>query len=342
MMNNNVSTRSFRVTFFGLTVILFLMGIISISLGRFFIAPEEVVKIIINLFYPLEPTWKEQAASVIYTIRLPRVIAAILIGAALAISGATYQSVFKNPLVAPDILGVSTGACVGAALAILLDLSQFGVQIAAFIGGMAAVSVAIMIPKIIGKNTIVMLVLSGIIVSGLTSSFLGIIKYLADSDTELPAITYWQMGSLVSVVWDNIIYSGIPIVIGIMFMLAIRWRMNILTLSDEEAHMLGKDTVWLRYAIIICATILTACSVCISGTIGWIGLVIPHFSRMLVGANNQRLLPITVILGAIFLLGVDTVSRASMNAEIPLSILTGLIGAPFYFYLLIRQRMNLQ
>lgn len=342
MNNNNPSTRSFGTVFFGLSALLLLLSITSISLGRFFIAPEDVVKIIINLFYPLEPTWQEQAASVIYTIRLPRVIGAILIGAALAISGASYQSVFKNPLVAPDMLGVSSGACVGAALAILLGLSQFGVQIAAFVGGLTAVCIAVMIPKIIGKNTVVMLVLSGIIVSGLTGSLLGIIKYLADADTELPAITYWQMGSLVSVVWDNIIYSGIPIIIGILFMLAIRWRMNILTLSDEEAHMLGKDTVWLRYAIVLCATVLTACSVCISGTIGWIGLVIPHFSRMLVGPNNQRLLPITVVLGAAFLLGVDTISRASMNAEIPLSILTGLIGAPFYFYLLIRQRMNLQ
>ena len=342
MSNHNPNTRSFGAVFFGLTAVLVLLSIVSICLGRFFIAPEDVVKIIVNIFYPLDPTWNEQAASVIYTIRLPRVIAAILIGAALAISGASYQSVFKNPLVAPDMLGVSSGACVGAALAILSGMPQFGIQIAAFVGGLTAVCVAVMIPRIIGKNTIVMLVLSGIIVSGLTNSLLGIIKYLADADTELPAITYWQMGSLVSVVWDNILYSGIPIIAGVLFMLAIRWRMNILTLNDEEAHMLGKETAWLRYAIVLCATILTACSVCISGTVGWIGLVVPHFSRMLVGPNNQRLLPLAVILGAIFLLMVDTVSRASMNAEIPLSILTGLIGAPFYFYLLIRQRMNLQ
>lgn len=342
MSNANPSTRSFSAVFLGFTALLLVMSVISISLGRFFIAPEDVVKILVNLIYPLEQTWNEQAASIIYTIRLPRVIAAILIGAALAISGASYQSVFKNPLVAPDMLGVSSGACVGAAVAILLGMPQFVIQLAAFVGGLLAVAAAVLIPRIIGKNTIVMLVLSGIIVSGLTGSLLGIIKYLADADTELPAITYWQMGSLVTVVWDNILYSGIPIVVGIIFMLAIRWRMNILTLSEEEAHMLGKDTAWLRYAIVLCATVLTACSVCISGTIGWIGLVIPHFSRMLVGPNNQRLLPITVVLGAVFLLGVDTISRASMNAEIPLSILTGLIGAPFYFYLLIRQRMNLQ
>ena len=186
-----------------------------------------------------------------------------------------------------------------------------------------------------------MLVLSGLIVSGLMNALLGIIKYLADSETQLPEITYWQLGSLVSVTWDNIISSGVPILVCLLFMLVIRWRMNILTLSDEEVHMLGRDAGWLRYAIILCATVLTACSVCISGTIGWVGLVIPHFSRMLVGPNNQRLLPLAIVLGAFFLLAVDTISRASMSAEIPLSILTGLIGAPFYFYLLLRQRLAL-
>ncbi|MDO4178577.1 MAG: iron ABC transporter permease [Phascolarctobacterium sp.] len=342
MINSNPTNRSYHLVLALFTILLLMMTVVSISVGRFIIAPMDVVKILINPLVPLEQTWSDQAASVIYTLRLPRVIAAILIGAALAISGASYQSVFKNPLVSPDMLGVSSGACVGAALAILCGLSQVGVQVGAFVGGLLAVFTAVMIPRLIGKNTIVMLVLSGIIVGGLTGSLLGIIKYLADADTELPAITYWQMGSLVSVVWTNIFYSGIPIVLGILFMLLIRWRMNILTLSEEEAHMLGKNTGWLRYAIIVCATILTACSVCISGTIGWIGLVIPHFSRMLVGPNNQRLLPVAIVLGASFLLGIDTLSRASMSAEIPLSILTGIIGAPFYFYLLLRQRMALQ
>ena len=186
-----------------------------------------------------------------------------------------------------------------------------------------------------------MLVLSGLIVSGLMNALLGIIKYLADSETQLPEITYWQLGSLVSVTWENIFSSGIPIVICLVFMLVFRWRMNSLTLSDDEVHMQGRDAGWLRYAIILCATVLTACSVCISGTIGWVGLVIPHFSRMLVGPNNQRLLPLAIVLGAFFLLAVDTISRASMSAVFPLSILIGLIGAPFYFYLLLRQRLAL-
>ncbi|MGN0953564.1 FecCD family ABC transporter permease [Dialister sp.] len=324
-----------------LLVLLVLMAVISISCGRYYIEPQQVVRILINGIHPLDQTWPAQAASVIYTLRLPRVIAAVMIGAALALSGASYQSVFKNPLVAPDMLGVSSGACVGASLAILLGISQAGIQIGAFVGGIIAVACAVSIPRIIGKNSIVMLVLAGIIVGGLMNSFIGIIKYIADTDTQLPAITYWQLGSLTNVVWNNILYSGIPIAICLIFMMLIRWRMNILTLSEEEAHMLSAHSEWLRYAVIFCATILTACSVCVSGTIGWVGLVIPHFSRLLVGPNNQRMLPVSVVLGALFLLVIDTLSRATMTSEIPLSILTGLIGAPFYFFLLLKQRLSL-
>lgn len=337
----NLKSGQFAALLLFFLVLLFAAAVISISVGRFYIAPGDVVSILANLFVPLDRSWQPQAESVIYTLRLPRMLAAVMIGASLALSGTCYQSVFKNPLVAPDMLGVSSGACVGAAIAILLGLAQAGVQVSAFLGGVIAVSCAVMIPKIIGRNSIVMLVLAGIIIGGLMSSILGIIKYVADADTQLPAITYWQLGSLVSVEWNNIIYNGVPIVLCILFLMLIRWRMNILTLSDEETHMLGHNSGWLRYAIIFCATVLTASSVCISGTIGWVGLVIPHFSRMLVGPDNRKLLPLSVVLGALFLLVIDTISRASMDSEIPLSILTGLVGAPFYFYLLLRQRLNL-
>lgn len=337
----NLKSGQFAALLLFFLVLLFAAAVISISVGRFYIAPGDVVSILANLFFPLDRSWQPQAESVIYTLRLPRMLAAVMIGASLALSGACYQSVFKNPLVAPDMLGVSSGACVGAAIAILLGLAQAGVQVSVFLGGVIAVSCAVIIPKIIGRNSIVMLVLAGIIIGGLMSSILGIIKYVADADTQLPAITYWQLGSLVSVEWNNIIYNGVPIVLCILFLMLIRWRMNILTLSDEETHMLGHNSGWLRYAIIFCATVLTASSVCISGTIGWVGLVIPHFSRMLVGPDNRKLLPLSVVLGALFLLVIDTISRASMDSEIPLSILTGLVGAPFYFYLLLRQRLNL-
>lgn len=338
---NTITARKFHFLMMLLIFALLMMAVCSISLGRYYISPVHVVKIILAPLYPMVQDWSNQASSVIFTLRLPRTLAAMMIGAALSLSGASYQSVFKNPLVAPDMLGVSSGACVGASLCILLGFSQVGVQGGAFAGGLLAVFLAVSIPRIIGKNSIVMLVLSGIIVSGLTGSLLGIIKYLADSDTQLPAITYWQLGSLVSVVWPNLSSSGVPILLCMVFMMLIRWRMNILTLSEEENHMLGKHNGFLRYAVILCATILTACSVCISGTIGWVGLVIPHFSRMMVGPDNRKLLPIAMVLGALFLLLIDTLSRVALDAEIPLSILTGLVGAPFYFYLLVRQRMKL-
>ncbi len=343
LLKNREDARETRfvMTFVCLLIALILMSIVSISSGRYSIPFMDVVKILLNPIFNFDATWNEQASSIIYTLRLPRVLAAILIGASLSISGASYQSVFKNPLVAPDMLGVASGACVGAAIAILAGAEQVGIQIGAFCGGLAAVTCAVMIPRSLRENTIVMLVHAGIIVSGLANSILGFIKYMADADTQLPVITYWQLGSLVSVVWDNIFYNGIPIVLTLVFIMAIRWRMNILTLSEEEAHMLGTKNTWLRYAIILSATILTACSVCISGTIGWIGLIIPHFSRMLVGPNNRKMLPIAAVLGAVFLLVVDTISRASIDAEVPLSILTGLIGAPFYFYLLLKQRRSM-
>ena len=321
---NTITERKFRCLLLLLLLALLMMVVCSISLGRYYISPVHVVKIILAPLYPMVQDWSNQASSVIYTLRLPRALAAMMIGAALSLSGASYQSVFKNPLVAPDMLGVSSGACVGASLCILLGFSQAGVQGGAFAGGLLAVFLAVSIPRIIGKNSIVMLVLSGIIVSGLTGS-----------------LTYWQLGSLVSVVWTNLLSSGVPILLCMIFMMLIRWRMNILTLSEEENHMLGKHNGFLRYAVILCATILTACSVCISGTIGWVGLVIPHFSRMMVGPDNRKLLPIAMVLGALFLLFIDTLSRAALDAEIPLSILTGLVGAPFYFYLLVRQRMKL-
>lgn len=333
--------KRFPLLFLFLLFLLAAMAVISISMGRYYIPPSSVVKILSSYFVSIPQDWPSQAASVIYTLRLPRTAAAMLIGAALSLSGASYQSVFKNPLVAPDMLGVSSGACVGASLAILFGISQTGIEIGAFAGGLIAVSVAVAIPRIIGKNSIVMLVLSGIIVTGLMSSILGIIKYVADADTQLPAITYWQLGSLANVTAENIGFSGTLILLCLVFMMMIRWRLNILTLSDEEVHMLGKHNGWLRYGVILCATILTASSVCLSGTIGWVGLVIPHFSRMLVGPDNSRMLPVAVVFGALFLLFIDTISRAALQAEIPLSILTGLVGAPFYFYLLVRQRLQL-
>ncbi len=340
-MKRNVSQKNHRTVLFWLLVILVGLTVLAIGLGRYFISPADVVKILFSKIAPVAQTWEAQAEGVIFTLRLPRILAALLVGMALSLSGAAYQGVFKNPLVAPDMLGVSAGACVGASAAILLHLGQLGVQAVAFLGGILAVLLATAIPRFIKNQSMMTLVLAGVIVSGVMNSVLGLLKYLADPDTELAEITHWQLGSLSSSVWRDILYVGPPILIAAVILLVIRWRINILSLGENEAKSLGTDVRRSRSVIIICATVLTASAVCISGTIGWVGLVIPHFGRMLVGPDNRKLIPVSAALGAIFLLLIDTTARNITSAELPLSILTGLVGAPFYFYLLIKQRMKL-
>ncbi|WP_070041175.1 FecCD family ABC transporter permease [Robinsoniella peoriensis] len=322
-------------------LLLLALTIMAIGLGRYFISPIDVIKIIFSKILDIPQTWEKQAEGVVFTLRLPRILAALLVGAALSLSGASYQGVFKNPLVAPDMLGVSAGACVGASWAILFQSNQLVIQIAAFGGGIIAVMAATAIPRFIRNNSMMTLVLAGVIVGGLMNSVLGLLKYLADPDTQLASITHWQLGSLSSIVWRDIIYAGPAIIVSMLVLLLIRWRINILSLGEDEAKTLGTNIKKSRGLVIFCATVLTASAVCISGTIGWIGLVIPHFGRMLVGPDNRKLLPVSAVLGAIFLLLIDTLARNLTSAELPLSILTGLIGAPFYFYLLLKQRMKL-
>lgn len=341
MKEQKKNKASFRVLFTGMLLLLLGLTIIAIGVGRYYISPIQVVKIFLSKFVNITPTWEAQAESVIFTLRLPRILSALLVGAALSLSGASYQGVFKNPLVAPDMLGVSAGACVGASTAILINSNEFVIQIAAFAGGIIAVVMATAIPKFIRNNSMMTLVLAGVIVSGLMNSILGVLKYLADPDTQLASITHWQLGSLSSAVWRDVIYVGPIIVVAAINLIVTRWKINILSLGENEAKSLGTDIKKSRGLVIVCATTLTACAVCISGTIGWIGLVIPHFGRMLVGPDNRKLIPVSAVLGATFLLLIDTLARNLTSAELPLSILTGLIGAPFYFYLLLKQRMKL-
>jgi len=274
--------------------------------------------------------------------RFPRVIATVIVGGSLALAGAVYQGIFKNPLVSPEFLGVSSGACVGAAVAILLALSATGIQVFAFLGGIVAVSLTLFIPRILRSDSNIMLVLSGIIVGGAMASVLGFIKYIADPATELAAITYWQMGSFAYIDIKNLL-GVMPLTLGAgIIMLAMAWWVNVLSLGEKEAQTLGVNVKIVRGICIICSTILTAGAVCIAGTIGWVGLVIPHLGRMIAGSDNRWLLPAVCLIGGIFLLFVDTTTRIIGPAEMPISILTGIIGAPFYAWLLYKQRMNLR
>ena len=325
-----------------LFLLLLVLVIVCLCVGKYSISPGECLHILSGKIFNFQADWDKMDEKLLLGVRLPRTLAAVIVGAALSLSGAVYQGIFKNPLVSPDFLGVSSGACVGAAAAILLSMSAGFIQVFAFAGGIAAVALTVMIPKAMRSDSNIMLVLAGIIVSGAMSSVLGFIKYIADPDTKLAAITYWQLGSFAYV--DKQALLGIlPLsAAAAAILLAMSWWINIISLGEQEARSLGANITLLRGTCIICSTVLTAGAVCISGTIGWIGLVIPHFGRMIAGSDNRTLLPATCFIGGIFMLVVDTVTRMIGPAEMPISILTGIIGAPFYAWLLYRQRMNIR
>lgn len=310
----------------------------ALCVGRYAMSVESVYRVIAGYFLPGDEVVNANDARVVMLLRLPRIVAAVLVGAALAVAGATYQGVFRNPLVAPDILGVSSGACVGAATAILLSISPVWIQIFAFCGGVLAVIITIAIPALSRRNTVLMLVLSGIICAGFFSSTLGLVKYIADPETQLPEIVYWMLGSVGHVKTHTLIFAGSPIAIALVIVTALSWRINLLSLSDEEAHALGVNVKRERAIFIVLSTVLTACAVCIAGTIGWIGLVIPHLTRLLVGSSNTRVIPISALAGATFLLLVDTFARSVTAGEIPLGVITGFMGTPLFAFLLISRR----
>lgn len=322
--------------------VLVILVLACLCVGKYSITPGECMTILFGKLFNFQPSWDAMDENMLMGIRLPRTMATVLVGAALALSGAVYQGIFKNPLVSPDFLGVSSGACVGAAIAILLSMSSVMVQIFAFFGGVVAVSMTVLIPRLLRSDSNIMLVLAGIIVGGAMSSILGFIKYIADPETQLAAITYWQLGSF-AYVDNSVILSVLPLsILAAAVVIAMSWWINILSLGETESRSLGANVTLLRGICIVCSTILTAGAVCISGTIGWVGLVIPHFGRMMVGSDNRVLIPACGFIGGIFMLLVDTATRMIGPAEMPVSILTGIIGAPFFAWLLYRQRMNLR
>ena len=313
-----------------------------LCVGKYQVTPGETLRIILGKLSGREPDWAPLTESVIFGLRLPRILASMVVGAALSLSGAAYQGIFRNPLISPDFLGVSSGACIGAAIAILMGLSSAYLQAFAFVGGLAAVSITISIPRLMRSTSNIMLVLSGIIVGGLMSSIFGFIKYIADPTTQLAEITYWQMGSFAYISTGALLSILPTLIIPAIALFCISWWIDIMSLGEKEAQTLGVNIHRVRNAVVACATLLTASSVCIAGTIGWVGLVIPHFGRMIVGPDNTRLMPTVCLLGAFFMLMVDTLTRTVGAAEMPISILTGIVGAPFYAWLLYRQRMRVQ
>ncbi len=330
----------------GLFVALFVAFIASFMVGRFTGAsPLEVIKILMNSILGdiFEPTWAKAAETVVLNLRLPRIIAAILVGAALPMAGATYQAIFANPMASPDTLGVSSGASLGAVLAILLGFTSFAIESTAFIFGCVAVLLVYVISVIMskGKNMILYLILVGMVVSSLLSAILSILKYVCDPENELPAITFWLMGSFNKVTYSDINIYIIFFVLGAVPLFLLRWRMNLLSLSDVEARSIGENTNVLRTITIICATLLTASAIAITGGVGWVGLIIPHIARIVVGHDFKRVLPVSALMGSIFLLIMDNLARSLTGAEIPVGVLTSLVGAPIFFFILIRFRRNM-
>lgn len=317
-----------------LVAVLVTLFIISFAVGRYPISPGDVIKVLASHVLPIDQTWPDVLNTVVIQIRMPRILAAMLVGASLALAGASFQGLFRNPLVSPDILGVSSGAGFGAALAILLNGSQLAIQLSAFCFALMAVGLSYAISKMVKANPTLSLILAGMAIASLFGAMLSLMKYAADPIDQLPAITYWLMGSLVSVGYKGLVYSVAPIIAGIAILILIRWRFNVLAMGEEEAIALGVDTTRLRAIIIICCTMITASSVCISGTIGWVGLVIPHMCRVLVGPDHKRLLPISLLMGAVFLLFIDNIARVAVSVEIPIGILTAIVGVPFFIYLL--------
>lgn len=325
-----------RITLATLILLTIVIALISIFLGRYIVSPLEGFKILLSHIFPINQTWTVVDAAVIDNIRVPRILLALLVGGGLAISGASFQGMFRNPLVSPDILGVSAGAGFGACLGILAGNQTVVVQLLAFALGIAAVLLAYMVSRTKGGSSILMLVLAGVIAQAFFTALIGITKYVADPEQQLPAIVYWLMGSLSDSTYKDLLWGAPPIIAGTIVLFLLRWRINLLSLGDEEAHSLGINTTLTRWLIIISATIITASSVALTGMIGWIGLVIPHIGRMLVGPDHKVLLPACFPLGALSLIIVDDIARAATAQEIPLSILTALIGAPFFAFLLRR------
>jgi iron complex transport system permease protein len=333
-MVRTVDKTRVRMTLFVLVVLPIVIFGLSMCLGRYPVSPGTMVSILGSRIFPIEQTWTGIEESVVLEIRLPRVLLAMLIGAGLATAGTAFQGLFRNPLVSPHLLGVAAGAGFGAALGILISGQTAVVQSFAFVFGLLAVAGAYLLGRLKTGTSLLMLVLAGVIIGAVFSALISLIKYVADPDEKLPAIVYWLMGSLAGASYKDLIKGAPAILGGSLVLFLLRWRINVLSLGEEEAQSLGINVQWQRWIIIIASTIITASAVSLCGTVGWIGLVIPHVGRMLVGPDHRVLLPASISIGAFYLLLIDDVARTATAAEIPLSVLTAIIGAPFFAYLL--------
>ncbi len=310
--------------------------LLSFVVGRYGVPLGQVVRILLSGVLPLEQTWTDNMAIAVLNVRLPRILLACLVGCGLSAAGTGYQTVFQNPMAAPDILGASSGACFGAALAILTGQGAVMITVFAFLASLLSVALVYLVGNHTRGNRVVNLLLAGIMVGSLFSACTSYIKLVADPTNQLPQITYWLMGSLSGTRMGTVKFAAVCMAVGLVPLLLLRWRMNLLTLLPDEARAMGVHTDRLRLAVILSSTVLTAAAVSVSGMIGWVGLVIPHLSRRIVGSDCRRLMPMACLFGAAFLLLVDNMARCLTATEIPIGILTAFVGAPFFIYLMVR------
>ena len=328
-MTNDKFKRRLLLT--GLLVLVVVLCLLSLSVGRY---PLPISDIIGFIF--MQKTVDEHTALLLTEVRLPRILAALLVGGALSVSGVAYQGMFKNPLISPDILGVSSGAGFGAALAILFSWSMLGIQLSAFAFGLAAVLIALALSKRISgvHSQALVLLLSGIITGAMFGAFISLTKYIADAEYKLPDITFWLMGSLTNVTATQVLTIAPIVLLAVLPLYFSSWRLNVLSFGEDEAHTMGVQVQRLRLVVILSATLLTATVVSITGLIGWIGLVVPHIARFIIGSDNRYLLPAAFMLGSSFLIVIDLLSRTLSALEIPLGIIASIIGAPIFFFVL--------
>ncbi len=323
------------------TAVLIAGLLLAFTVGRYPVALAELANVLFSKITAHRADVSPAVESVIMQVRGPRVLAAVLVGAALAVAGTAFQGLFRNPLVSPDILGASSGAALGAVIGIFFSLGVVAIQAFAFVGGLFAVAAVYAIGSAVrSRDPILALVLTGVVVGALLGAGVGLVKYLADPYNQLPAMTFWLLGSLAAANVSDLLPLFGPVAVGTAVLIALRWRMNVMSLPEEEARSLGVATGPLRIAIVAAATLTTSASVATAGIIGWVGLVVPHLARSLVGPDFARLLPAAAILGGGYLLLIDTLARTAAEVEIPLGILTAVVGTPFFIWLLASMQRN--
>ena len=319
-----------------LVIALVILFFFSFKIGRFDVSAKTIIDIFASNFFPIEKYWEDNFAIAVQKIRFPRIMLAILVGGALSVSGASYQTLFKNPMVSPDILGVSAGAGFGAALAMINGANWVGIQLYALIFGLIAVVIAFFISQVFGGRSFTVLILGGIVVGSFFSALLSIIKTVADTENELPAITFWLMGSLSRGKISDVLVMLPAMIISLSALFLFRHHINALSAGEDVAQTMGVNVALIKIVIVASSTLMTVASVAIAGIIGWIGLVIPHFARMMVGASYAKIIVASFLLGGIFLLGIDNIIRGVPSVNIPLGTLTALIGTPVFVSLLSR------